>query len=631
MIKQSWKHNKMPIFNKKSRLSSPSSFALMAVLLALSAPVLGGCELSQNHLKHDRENNMEPQDYRDALAPRQAEINQNNTGRMDGGIPPLQPYVAQPDSNYKSMPLVSVSVNQSVPLRDVIYEIAEQAEYDVELDPRITGSIIFSARNRPLDMVIDRISEIAGLRYEFKDDMLRVELDTPYHETYKINYLALTRTNSSTISNDISVVSGEGSDTGSSFSAQNESVLDFWSELETNLTQILNSNRDSNRLTTTRDPQVTVAENNPAPVDPLMMDANGNIAQSGPSVQVQAPDAILNVNSLPVDETATVGEDDPFAARFSLNRQGGLISVFAPERLHTKVAEYLGDLKKSVSSQVLIEAKVLEVSLNDQFSAGIDWSQIDIGIFGGRGAVGFGPVGAGLIRGVIDPGGSQLYNAGASFVDDDFSAAVQALSRFGTVQALASPRLTVLNNQSAALNVAENVVYFEIDAETTTSDAGIVTTFDTDARTVPEGVLINVQPAIDNDAQTVSMAIRPTITTITGFTNDPNPDLAAAGVTSPVPNVNVQEFDSIIKMNNGQAVVLGGLIQDRVTSQRNGVPVLGEVPMFGGLFRNQADTITKTELVVFLRSTIVEGDESVHNTDRDLYRTFSSDRRPFKL
>ncbi len=607
-------------------IKSRKFFNIVLVTSVMSSALfVSGCELSQNYLKHDRENSFQEQDYRDALAPRQIEVDQNAASKE--GVPPLKPYVVQPDNNYKPMPLVSVSVNRSVPLRDVLYEIAEQAQYDVELDPRIRGSIIFSARNRPLDMVIDRIADIAGLRYKFDDDMLRVELDTPYHEIYKINYLALTRTNSSSIQNDISVVSGEGADTGSSFSAQNASVIDFWAELETNLTQILNSNRDSDRLATNLDPEISVADSNPAPVDPIVMDEDGNLSEDGPAVQVQAPQAVLNVNSL--DMEGEEQEEGAFDARFSLNRQAGLVSVFAPERLHKRVKDYMDDLKSSVSAQVLIEAKVLEVSLNDEFSAGINWNILfDGGLDGG---FGFNPRDAGgLVRGVLDPIGFS--NAGASFASGDFSAAIDALSRFGTVQALASPRLTVLNNQSAALNVAENFVFFEIDVETTVGDVGPpVVTFETEAQTVPVGVLINVQPAIDSDAQTISMAIRPTITSISSLTPDPNPALATANVQSNVPVVNVQEFDSVIKMNNGQAIVMGGLIQDRVASTRNSVPVAGELPLIGGLFRNQNDSVKKTELVVFLKSTIVEGGNTIHNTDKDLYRTFSSDRRPFKL
>ncbi len=608
------------------------------VLLFLCSLIISSCELAQNYTKHDREKSLEQQDYRDALAPREIEVD-HSANASSADIPALKPYVAEPDSNYQAMPLVSISVNQTVPLRDVIYEIAEQADYDVELDPRIRGSIIFSARNRPLDVVIERISNIAGLRYNFDDSILRVELDTPYHETYKINYLALTRTNASSISTDISVVSGDGADTGSSFSASNESVIDFWLELEQNLTQIVESNRDSNRLATERDPRVTVADANPAPVDPLIMDEDGNISETGPTVQVQAPQANLNVGLVEEEEEDNFGgeDEDPFAARFSLNRQAGLISVFAPERVHKKVRSYLSDLKKSVTAQVLIEAKVLEVALNDEFATGIDWSVI--GLLGGE-LTGFGfssqsfdasGAATGLVRGILNPVSDPVSNFGINYDGNDLSAAVDMLSRFGTVKALASPRLTVLNNQSAALSVAENVVFFEVDVDTTTTDGVTTTTFDTDAQTVPEGVLINVQPAIDEDNQTISMAIRPTITTITSFVNDPNPDLAIAGVESPVPNVNVQEFDSILQMNNGQAVVMGGLIQDRISSTRNAVPVLGETPIIGGLFRNQQDQIQKTELVVFLKATIVEGGNTVHNTDKDLYRTFSSDRRPLRF
>ena len=154
---------------------------------------------------------------------------------------------------------------------------------------------------------------------------------------------------------------------------------------------------------------------------------------------------------------------------------------------------------------------------------------------------------------------------------------------------------------------------------------------------MPEGVLINVQPSIDLDNEVVSMAVRPTVTRIVNYVNDPAVSFVVASadldtdIESPIPVVNVQEFDSVIQMNNGQAIVMGGLIQDRTQSEQTGVPVLDEMPLVGGLFRNQADKITKTELVVFLKATIVEGNNTVHNTDKDLYRSFSQDRRPDSL
>lgn len=621
------------------RVSPVRAFALCLTGVALCAP-LAGCDLSKNTLKVDRSSDMEVQDYRDAMAQRLPDIKENNVD--DAGIPALKPYMAKPTDTLKPMPLVSVSVNQNVPLKDVLYEIAEQADYDLELDPRITGSIIFSARNRPFDQVIDRISESAGLRYKFEDDSLRVELDTPYHEVYKINYLNYVRNNTSSISNDVAVVSGEGADTGSKFKAEAKSEANFWGELEANMTQILGVNRDAGTLRTARTPQVTAVAASPAPVEPVLLQANGELATTNPDgtpvaapqVQVAAPQATLNVQPLDEEETNTNRSgEDPFRPRYSVNKQAGIVSIFATERLHKQIATYLDEVRRSVTSQVLIEAKVLEVSLNDEFSAGIDWSAVNL--FGDRLGFGVDTVGNALSPSFETPSDPAL-SMFAAYTSGDFNAAIQAMQRFGTVRALASPRLTVLNNQSAVLNVAKNQVYFELDVTTNQNQNQTSVDIDSNIRNVPEGVLINVQPAIDLDSQTVSMAVRPTVTRITDYVNDPGVAFAVANaaipqaITSPVPVVNVQEFDSVIRMSNGQPIVMGGLIQDRTTSTQNAVPVLGELPIIGGAFRNQGDKIEKTELVVMMKATIIDGSTgTIHATDKDLYRTFSQDRRPF--
>lgn len=606
---------------------------------------LAGCDLAKNQLKVDRSSDMEVQDYRDALASRLPDVSE---GPVDeASIPEMKPYMATPSDKLKPMPLVSVSVNQSVPVKDVLYEAAEQAGYDIELDPRIKGSIIFSARNRPFDQVIDRISESAGLRYKFEDDSVRIELDTPYHEIYKINYLSYVRKNASSVGNDVSVVSGGGADTGSKFKAESISEADFWGELDKNLTQILDVNREAGTLTTKRDPKITAATETPAPVEPVLLSTDGEVAATGadgapaPTVQVAAPDAVLRVEPLAVeDEEQNPGgnTEDPFKPRYSINKQAGVISVFANQRLQKQVATYMDVLRSSSTSQVLIEAKVLEVSLNDEFAAGIDWRAVDL--FGER--LSFGTLTSGAtLAPTFDPVSDPSLGFGASYLSGNFNAAVSAMSRFGTVRALASPRLTVLNNQSAVLNVAKNQVYFELDIDITdaTQDSPSRTTVDSNIRSVPEGVLINVQPSIDLDSQVVSMAVRPTVTRIVDYVNDPavtimvanSEELSEAAIVSAVPVVNVQEFDSVIQMNNGQAIVMGGLIQDRTQSTQNAVPVLGEIPMVGGLFRNQSDNVQKTELVVFMKATIVEGGNTIHKTDKDLYRTFSQDRRPEQM
>ncbi len=608
--------------------------------LCLLATVLliAGCDLSTNQMKMDRSGNREVQDYRDALAPRLPEPTKDVAANTDPGIPDLQPYVAQPSENLKPMPLVSISVNQTVPIRDALFELAQQAGYDIELDPRITGSIIFTARDRPFDLVIRRISEIAGLRYKFEEDTLRVELDTPYQKTYKIDYLSYIRKNTGSITNNVSVASSTGGSSnagpqgGSTFEASTESESNFWGELEGNLQQILGVEATKGTLKTATDPQITAAEQNPAPVEPVVTKAEDGTTK----VEVQPPQATLQVTSLPpVDPNAAGGaqqDNGEPKASFSLNRQAGMISVNATERQHEEIKKYLHELRRSVTSQVLVEAKVLEVSLSDEYSAGIDWSALNL--FGKDAGISFeveSPVNPAL-----NPTLSPAAQLRAFYTGGDIVAAVEAISRFGTVHALASPRLTVLNNQSAVLNVARNQVYFEIDVDVTTEEGVTQTDLNSDIRNVPEGVLINVQPSIDLDSRTISMAVRPTVTRIEEFIDDPAIQFVTAqagidGVASPVPVVNVQEMDSVVRLSSGQAIVMGGLMQDRTASTQTGIPILSEAPIFGSLFRTQVDKVSKTELVVFLKATIVNDTGTVDDTDRDLYKTFSDDRRPLKM
>jgi general secretion pathway protein D len=615
----------------KMKLSILKSKPFKAVLLCGVLLNVVACDLANNTLKTDRAANMEFQDYRDGMAPRMPAVDDQSDAQKNS-IPDFQSYVANTATTAKPMPLVSLSVNQTVPLRDVLYELAQQAEYDLELDPNIRGSIIFTARERPFDQVIERISEIAGLRFKFEGDVMRVEVDTPYNKTYKIDYLNYVRSNTGSVRNDIAVVSGDGADTGSTFRASIESEADFWGELEANVQQIL-GNAANRSLRTSRDPRITAAPANPdvSAVAPRTDDA-GNIT-------VSAPEAVLRVDSLPIDEqesgsrsrrgSSQGSSNDMPDFSFAVNKQAGLITVFANERAQKELEQYLNKVRRSVTSQVLIEAKILEVSLTDQFSAGINWDMLR---FSSEGIVAFVSTPNRPVIGLSSDSSSVNANFVAGYVGNDIAALMDAIQGFGTVRALASPRMTVLNNQSAVMNVATNRVFFELDVNrTVTTDGAVDTSVNSTIRNVPEGVLMNVIPSIDLESGTVSLSLRPTITKITAEKQDPGVAFIAEDIVSLIPELNVQEIDSVIKVNSGQAIVLGGLLQDRIESTTQSVPVVGELPVVGNLFRKRGDNIQKTELVILLKATIVEGGNTVHNTDKDLYRTFSQDRRPFKL
>lgn len=608
------------MFVKMFDISSRSRLFGVVLCAAMGVSVLSACDMTQNYLKADRAGNMETQDYRDGLASRIPLYEQQAAMRSEDRAPDFQSYVAMPPENLRPMPLVSISVNQAVPLKDILFELAKQADYDIELDPRITGSIIFTARQRPFDLVIQRISEIAGLRHSFDEDILRVELDLPYSRSYKIDYLNIVRTSTSSIRNQVSVGAAETS-AGSGFEASSTSEANFWEELSTNLSQILGVGLSRGTLKTQRDPRISVAEQNPAPVAAVPVDgADGAVA-----VQAQAPQAVLQVSSLPLDDNGNGEELARGEASFSVNRQAGMISVYATERQHKEVQEYLRDLKRASTSQVLIEAKLLEVELTDEFSTGIEWRRLALG-----GSSGFDLLAP--FRGVESSSGAP---DGAILRVRSEQDTIRALSQFGHVRALASPRLTVLNNQSAVLNVAENEVYFELDFQTTELEGGRERVeVSSEVKNVPVGVLINVQPSINLEDRTVSMSLRPTITSISDRREDPGVSIFAqqvgADVQSSIPVIQVQEFDSMISVSSGEAVLMGGLMRDSVRSERRGIPVLGEMPLLGGAFRSQRDTIQKTEVIVFLRATIIEG-SNIHQTDRELYRMFSGDRRPLDL
>lgn len=618
--------------------SSISKFVrclLVVAGLGLAGPLLAGCDLAKNDLKMDRAANMEVQDFRDGLAQRPLPSgDEAKDGGGDQGIPSLQSYVAGPSPNLRPMPLVSISVNQTVPLKDALFELADQVGYDLALDPRITGSIIFTARDQPFDLVVQHIADIANLRCKFEGNRLRVELDSPYNKTYKIDYITYVRKNKSNISNDVSVMTGSGTSTGSGFQSSSESEADFWGELSTNLQQIMGTSTTGAAMKTSFDPQITAATQNPySSVQPVV----STDAEGATKVEVQPPSATLQVSSLPTDASASGTPSSSSSSQkksgdFAVNKQAGMITVFGTERQHKQVAAYLTELKRSVTAQVLIEAKVMEVGLTDEFATGINWSELNA--INGKLNLSFSGSSA-LARPQFSPTDAAA-NFKIAYTGGDVRSVIDAVSRFGTVRALASPRLTVLNNQSAVLDVANNQVYFEVKVTTSQAQTTSQTNVSSTIHNVPEGVLINVQPSIDLNNRTVSLAVRPTITKIIKFVEDPAVTFAVAQagistpITSQVPVVNVQEMDSVVKLHSGQAILMGGLMQDRMDSEQNGIPILSEMPILGSLFRSQGDKVTKTELVVFLKATIIDNG-NIDNTDRDIYKKFSTDRRPFDL
>jgi type II secretory pathway component GspD/PulD (secretin) len=209
-------------------------------------------------------------------------------------------------------------------------------------------------------------------------------------------------------------------------------------------------------------------------------------------------------------------------------------------------------------------------------------------------------------------------------------ATVELLRAFGTVKVLSSPKLAVLNNQTATLKVSEDFVYFKrqagYGAGGPNTNATVTTT--TTPQSVSIGFFMSLTAQI-SDSGTVTLNVRPSISSIAELKQDPNPALAAANIKNLVPQIRMREIESMMRVESGDIAVLGGLMEDRLDNRLGRMPVLGDIPFLGEVFNNRNNSSGKSELVVLLRPTVIkdaslEGDFSSFRNllpDREFFRT----------
>jgi general secretion pathway protein D len=284
-----------------------------------------------------------------------------------------------------------------------------------------------------------------------------------------------------------------------------------------------------------------------------------------------------------------------------------------------------------VQRQVLIEATIVEVTLNDNYQTGVDWSALGINGLGYTFTQAF--IGPNLPNQPFSLDGSTpnsfsiAYRNPNAAVGGSISSTIKLLDQFGRTRVLSSPKLMVINNQTAVLKVVNNEVYFTIKADTVTNQTNTQTTFTTTQNVVPVGFIMTVTPQI-SDADMVTINVRPTVTRVIGTVQDPNPALKLANVVSSIPVTQTREMESVLKVSSGQTAVLGGLMLDTFESQRAGLPVASRVPVLGDLVSKRNDTTVKSELVVFIRPYVVRN-ASVEG-DLAAYRRYLPDREFFK-
>lgn len=476
----------------------------------------------------------------------------------------------------------TVVVND-VPVKELLFALARDADVNIDIDSGISGKVTLNAVDQTLAQILDRLSRQVDMRYEIKNGTLVISADTPYLKTYDVGYVNLSRDTQSV--NNVTTrvattgegaaqgVGGAGGGSGGSSNSSTtklntQSYNRFWETLTFNILAILG-------------------------------------------------------------ETPRGGGDQLSSDSVIVNPEAGLINVRATHRQHELIQAFIDNVLNNARRQVLIEATIVEVTLNDQYQAGVDWNAVvDIGD-GSSFNLNQGLLG-GITEGIIDQNISSFVG-GYDYKGnkDSVTATVRALREFGDTKVLSSPRLMVLNNQTAVLKVVQELIYFTIevtDKDSTATSQGR-TIIESEVNSVPVGLVMAVTPQISANDE-VTLTVRPTISQQVGEAIDPATQIIAAergtdlgDIVSTVPVIRTREMESILKLTNGQVAVLGGLMQDEVSTGKREVPGLAKVPLLGELFFDTDEYVSrKTELVIFLRPVVVR--QASLEGDLRAYRTY---------
>ena len=454
-------------------------------------------------------------------------------------------------------------VADNIPVKEILQTIALDSQTRVSFVGDIEGDISLSVINQPLEFILQQINRQAPVRYEVHGERLLVLEDKPLIRTYEIDYLNMRRLSesrvdlatqigsmSTSIESNASALPGSN---GSQLFVENRSENSFWESVTESISGIL-----------------------------------GEKIESG-----------------------STGSENVF-----VNKESGVVTVRARDAQHRSIKSLLDKVVLSAQRQVLIEATVVEVTLNDKFESGVDWQVLNSGSDSGAN-FDFTQLLAGLPQAseALTPATALLSYSNPGSILGNLSATLKLLQQFGDVQVLSSPKIIAMNNQPAVLKVVDNRVYFTFEVDRLARENGDErTVVDSTVHSVPVGLVMNVTPFISKDKEVI-LNVRPTISRILNFAEDPGPALAGQNqVRNLIPEIQVREMESLLRVQSGNVAIIGGLMQNKVDNRTAVVPGLGGLPILGKLFSHKTREIEKTELLIFLRPTVI--DSSNHRANR---------------
>ncbi|GAA3530678.1 pilus (MSHA type) biogenesis protein MshL [Zobellella aerophila] len=289
------------------------------------------------------------------------------------------------------------------------------------------------------------------------------------------------------------------------------------------------------------------------------------------------------------------------------NPQAGLISVRGtPDELGL-VEDFLTRAERQLKRQVVLEARIIEVELNDGYEQGIDWSNLTAGSSASRSPEPLVTADSALIYPpttlALNPianllGGGVVFN----ITDGNFNAVVSLLQTQGEVNTLSNPRVTASNNQKAVIKVGTDEYFVTDFSVTTTTGTSTTTTPEIELTPFFSGISLDVTPQIADDNR-ILLHVHPSVSQVEDSTKTIN--FGSGTISLPLARSSIRESDTVVEARSGELVIIGGLMQETQSEQNSGVPLLSEIPILGNLFKNRKLATRKSELVIMLRPVVV--------------------------
>jgi MSHA biogenesis protein MshL len=482
-----------------------------------------------------------------------------------------------PDFKYVPRHSLNVSVHE-VDAREFFMGLVVDSDENMVVHPEVKGTISLELKNVSLAQILDAVQKVYGYDYKKTDIGYIIYPATLQTKTFKIDRLDLLREGKS----NTFVSSGQSG--GSSSGSGNQQGQSSMQQQSGSLMQQQPGSQSGTGQTGTRTSGSSIS------------------TTTQTDFWKELDEALRTLISVDKDATVVV------------NKQSGVVIARAKPMQLREIESFLNTTQNQISRQVILEAKILEVVLNDSHKDGVEWKSII------REGLNAAPV-------VFTGGLYTLASRAGSFTVGDFTAVVTLLESQGKTNVLSSPRISTLNNQQAIIKVGQD------ESFVTGISPGIAGGINSGTvQPVPilsaffSGIALDVTPQI-NDSGDITLHIHPSITKVTSLNRLYNID--GSDSTVPTAQSAIRESDSIVKAENGQIIVLGGLMQDSSDENKEGITGLARIPYLGNLFRVNTGNTQKTELVILLKATLVNNSTDWQNDiDASQQRAKALDTQP---